>query len=450
MYSSLLEFLIDIPIWISILIVFITFIYVTKVTIVGKCSFFKAVLNICISIVLMPFVPLVLGLLVIPNLDFLQAMIDEIVNDANVYYELAIMLSALQLVPLVIWLGLYVLYGRKRNKHLAVFTYLIFYMLSLFCLTVSSATGTDDIKISVVMLLFIVLIMILFCRSIIPQLIKLSKENQEINKAEFYILPLVYIVISLFLFVFSLFNENYTISILTMFLISFLEVLILITFKSILSNLSQMHEIIHQNEALEIAKNDIKTLSVEVMEALAHTIDAKDEYTKGHSIRVAQYSRMLAEKMNLTPEECENIYYMGLLHDIGKIGVPNEIINSPGRLTDEEYNVIKTHPVLGYEILSEIKSRPDLSIGARWHHERYDGKGYPNNKSGEDIPLSARIIAVADSYDAMTSNRSYRKYLPQEKVIDELKKNKGTQFDPQIVECMLEIISEDAEYTLHE
>ena len=450
MYSSLLEFIIDIPIWTSMLIVIIIFIYVTKVSIVGKCSFFKSVLNICISLVLMPFVPLALGLFLLPKLDFLQTYIDALLDDANVYYGIAIMLSGLQLVPLVIWLGLYALYGRKRNKHLAIFTYLIFYMLSLFCLTISVATGTDDIKISVVMLIFIVLIMFLFCRSIIPQLIKLSKENREINKAEFYILPLVYIVISLFLFVFSLFNENKTISVLSMFLISFLEVLILITFKSILSNLSQMHEIVYQNEALEIAKNDIKTLSVEVMEALAHTIDAKDEYTKGHSIRVAQYSRMLAEKMDLTPEECENIYYMGLLHDIGKIGVPNEIINNPGRLSDDEYNVIKIHPSLGYDILAEIKSRPDLSIGARWHHERYDGKGYPDKKSGEDIPLLARIIAVADSYDAMTSNRSYRKYMSQEKVIDELKKNEGTQFDPQIAECMLEIISEDKEYTLHE
>ncbi len=202
-------------------------------------------------------------------------------------------------------------------------------------------------------------------------------------------------------------------------------------------------------DALE-AKEDIKTLSVEVMEALAHTIDAKDEYTKGHSVRVAKYSRMLAEKMGLSAEECENVYYMGLLHDIGKIGVPNEIINSKTKLTDEEYDVIKTHPGLGYDILAEIKSRPDLCIGAHWHHERFDGKGYPDGKNGEDIPLPARIIAVADSYDAMTSNRSYRDYLPQEKVRDELEKNRGTQFDPQIVEAMLKIMDEDEGYSLHE
>ena len=123
---------------------------------------------------------------------------------------------------------------------------------------------------------------------------------------------------------------------------------------------------------------EIKELTVEVMEALAHTIDAKDKYTIGHSTRVAQYSRMIAEKMGLSEEEQQRIYNMGLLHDIGKIGVPSSIINKPSRLTDEEFAIIKTHPTLGYEILSEIKSRPDLAVGALYHHERYDGRGYPN------------------------------------------------------------------------
>ena len=203
------------------------------------------------------------------------------------------------------------------------------------------------------------------------------------------------------------------------------------------------------NEALE-AKDEVKELSVEVMEALAHTIDAKDEYTRGHSVRVAKYSRLLAEKMGLSPEERESVYYMGLLHDIGKIGVPNEIINSKTKLTDEQYAVIKTHPGVGFGILDEIKSRPDLSIGARWHHERYDGKGYPDGMKGEDIPLFARIIAVADSYDAMTSNRSYRAYMSQEKVRAEIEKNIGTQFDPDVAKKMLIIMDEDTEYTLHE
>lgn len=198
------------------------------------------------------------------------------------------------------------------------------------------------------------------------------------------------------------------------------------------------------------AKEQVKNLSVEVMEALAHTIDAKDEYTRGHSIRVAKYSKMIVEKMGLSSEECESIYYMGLLHDIGKIGVPNAIINSTSKLTDEEYAVIKTHPGVGYDILAEIKSRPDLSIGARWHHERYDGRGYPDGKAGADIPFLARIIAVADSYDAMTSNRSYRKYMPQDAVRSEIEKNMGMQFDPDVAKCMLAIIDEDVNYELHE
>ena len=139
-----------------------------------------------------------------------------------------------------------------------------------------------------------------------------------------------------------------------------------------------------------------------------------------------------------------------LLHDIGKIGVPKEIINSKNPLSKEEFDTIKIHPGLGYDILAEIKSRPDLCTGARWHHERYDGGGYPDGKSGEDIPLQARIIAVADSYDAMTSNRSYRNYLPQEKVRQEMKDNAGTQFDPQIAEAMIAIIDEDTEYKFHE
>lgn len=219
--------------------------------------------------------------------------------------------------------------------------------------------------------------------------------------------------------------------------------MLIIAFYVIVRNIKYMNEMLS-------AQQEVKTLSVEVMEALAHTIDAKDEYTRGHSIRVAKYSRMIAEKMGMSETECENVYYMGLLHDIGKIGVPNEIINKPDRLTDEEYDEIKKHPVTGYDILAEIKSRPDLATGARWHHERYDGKGYPDHKTGNEIPIEARIIAVADSYDAMTSNRSYRDYLPQEVVREEILKNINTQFDEEPARCMIAIIDEDKEYVLHE
>ena len=194
----------------------------------------------------------------------------------------------------------------------------------------------------------------------------------------------------------------------------------------------------------------IKTLTTEVMEALAQTIDAKDKYTNGHSFRVAMYSMMIAKEIGLSKQQQIDVYYMGLLHDIGKIGIPNAIINKTSKLTDEEYDKIKQHPVYGYEILSQIQSMPDLSIGARYHHERIDGKGYPDHLTGDQIPFSAKIIAVADSYDTMTSNRSYRKYLPQEVARSEIENNIGTQFDEVPARAMLKLIDADKLYMLHE
>ena len=194
----------------------------------------------------------------------------------------------------------------------------------------------------------------------------------------------------------------------------------------------------------------IKALTTEVMEALARTIDAKDKYTNGHSFRVAVYSKMLANKLAMSDKQQQDIYYMGLLHDIGKIGIPNVIINKTSKLTDEEYEKIKMHPVYGYEILSEIESMPELSTGARYHHERIDGKGYPDGLKGDEIPFMARIIAVADSYDTMTSNRSYRKYLAQDVVRAEIENNIGTQFDEAPARAMLKIIDADKNYMLHE
>ena len=194
----------------------------------------------------------------------------------------------------------------------------------------------------------------------------------------------------------------------------------------------------------------IKTITTEVMEALARTIDAKDKYTNGHSLRVAMYSMMLAKELGMSKQQQLDIYYMGLLHDIGKIGIPNSIINKTTKLTDEEYEIIKKHPIYGYDILSQIQSMPDLSIGARYHHERVDGKGYPDGLSGYDIPYMARIIAVADSYDTMTSNRSYRKYLPQAVARSEIENNIGTQFDLAPATAMLSIIDRDTHYMLHE
>ncbi len=182
--------------------------------------------------------------------------------------------------------------------------------------------------------------------------------------------------------------------------------------------------------------------------ALSETVDAKDRYTSGHSKRVAMYSKLIARRMGKEEWELDEIYNAGLLHDVGKIRVPEEIINKPGKLTDEEFELIKLHPVSGYHILKEISEDHFYADGAHFHHERYDGKGYPNGLAGESIPEIARIIGVADSYDAMASNRSYREALPQEVVREEIIKGRGTQFDPKIADIMLQMIDEDKEYLL--
>lgn len=209
---------------------------------------------------------------------------------------------------------------------------------------------------------------------------------------------------------------------------------------------------LQRNLADEVYKKtkENERLFLHVVSSLASAIDAKDTYTNGHSSRVAEYSREIARRAGYDEKRLEDIYMMGLLHDVGKIGVPDAVINKPAKLTDEEYDIIKNHPVLGARILGNIKEMPLLQMGARWHHERYDGKGYPDQLAGEYIPEEARIIAVADSYDAMTSHRSYRKPLPQGVVREEIEKGMGTQFDPRFAEIMLEMMDEDTEYKMKE
>lgn len=186
-----------------------------------------------------------------------------------------------------------------------------------------------------------------------------------------------------------------------------------------------------------------KQLISQTVAALAEAIDAKDKYTNGHSRRVAEYSVKIAERAGKDKVDLEKLYLIGLLHDVGKIGIPDAIINKEGRLTDEEYAIIKTHPSIGREILSKISLSPELGVGASFHHERYDGKGYPFGLKGEEIPELARIIAVADTYDAMASKRSYRDILPKEKIRSELKNGIGTQFDPRFASIMIEILDEE-------
>lgn len=180
----------------------------------------------------------------------------------------------------------------------------------------------------------------------------------------------------------------------------------------------------------------------QTMETFTGFIDAKDPYTRGHSLRVAQYSAMIAARMKLSAEEVQNVYYIALLHDSGKIGIPEEVLSKPGKLTPEEYEVMKMHTVKGYEILSNYTSIPNVAVGAKYHHERYDGKGYPEGLVGEDIPLVARIICVADSFDAMNSDRVYRRRIESDKIMTELVNNKGKQFDPRVVDEMMSLLIE--------
>ncbi len=199
---------------------------------------------------------------------------------------------------------------------------------------------------------------------------------------------------------------------------------------------------------IEHEKNE--RMSLQIVLALASAIDAKDTYTNGHSARVALYSREIASRAGYEGRSVEDIYIMGLLHDVGKIGVPDVIINKPAKLSVEEYDVIKNHPVMGARILKNITEFPRLVTGARWHHERFDGHGYPDGLAGRDIPEEARIIAVADAYDAMTSRRSYRDILPRDKVRDEILTGRGLQFDPDFADIMLKMIDEDPEYQMRE
>ena len=204
--------------------------------------------------------------------------------------------------------------------------------------------------------------------------------------------------------------------------------------------------------ALEVEKKTKENadLFLHIVEALADAIDAKDTYTNGHSGRVATYAREIAHRYGYSPKREKNIYMMGLLHDIGKIGVPDAIINKPARLTDEEYNLIKEHVLMGAKILKNIVEMPSLVTGARFHHERYDGNGYPDHLKEIAIPEEARIIAVADAYDAMSSRRSYRGIMSQEKVREEILKGKGTQFDPVFADIMLQMMDEDKDYSMRE
>lgn len=196
-----------------------------------------------------------------------------------------------------------------------------------------------------------------------------------------------------------------------------------------------------KNREVEHALEQVR-LGNETILTIAKTVDAKDENTSQHSIRVSEYSLMIGKKLGYDDEECENLRKSALLHDIGKIGIPDSVLNKKGRLNDEEYEIMKSHVTRGGEILKNFTFIPHVQEGAMYHHERYDGKGYANGLKGEEIPEFARIIGVADAFDAMTANRVYRKQLEIGVVLDELRKGRGTQFDPRMTDIMLGLIKD--------
>ncbi|MBQ9505349.1 MAG: HD-GYP domain-containing protein [Lachnospiraceae bacterium] len=204
------------------------------------------------------------------------------------------------------------------------------------------------------------------------------------------------------------------------------------------------------NEFFEKEQEDMERLLKRLSGALVSAIDAKDEFTRGHSVRVADYARKIAEIYGKSEKECNEAYFAGLLHDVGKTGIRDALLSKGEGLTEEEFEAIKRHPVIGGQILSSIDDRPYLSIGATYHHENFDGTGYPEGLKGEEIPEIARILAVANAYEVMSAKKSYREPMPQEQIREELLKGSGTKYDPQFVNAMLHIIDMDSNYNLKE
>ena len=184
--------------------------------------------------------------------------------------------------------------------------------------------------------------------------------------------------------------------------------------------------------------------------AIAHLVDAKDEYTKAHSLRVALYAAEIARRSGMKEEDVKRIKYIALVHDCGKVGVPDAILKKTGALTPEEREIINSHTVLGGHIMESFNAIEGIREGALSHHERYDGNGYPNKQKGKKIPVCARIIGVADAYDAMSSDRCYRPKLPKEVILEELRKNSGTQFDPEYVRYMIAMMEDGTADRIHE
>lgn len=215
---------------------------------------------------------------------------------------------------------------------------------------------------------------------------------------------------------------------------------LLLLIESGIKSIKQMNEIKKINDRLTDTYEKLEQSYLESIQTLRFTVEAKDIYTRGHSDRVSEYSVLLGKKLGLPDKDLKSLQIGGLFHDLGKIGVPDTILQKDARLTDDEYSQIKQHPNIGVHILSHATIFQDILPIVEHHHEKYDGTGYPGKLKGEEIPYLARIAAIADSFDAMTSRRSYRDSLPMEKVISELMRCRGTQFDPELDDVFLDLL----------
>lgn len=220
---------------------------------------------------------------------------------------------------------------------------------------------------------------------------------------------------------------------------------LLLLIESGIKSIAQMKQIKKINEELSETNEKLENAYLSTIQTLRYTVEAKDSYTRGHSDRVSQYSVLIGKHLGLSNKELHDLEVGGLFHDIGKIGIPDAILRKEAKLTDDEYSEIKNHPSIGAHILSSATIFQDIIPIVKHHHEKYDGTGYPGQLKGEDIPYLARIAAVADTFDAMTSKRSYRDALPIETVIAEFERCKGTQFDPNIADAFLDILKNNYE-----
>ncbi len=215
---------------------------------------------------------------------------------------------------------------------------------------------------------------------------------------------------------------------------------LLLLIESGIKSVEQMRQIKAINAKLTSTFKQLEQAYMESIQTIRYTVEAKDMYTRGHSDRVSEYSVLIGKKLGLPEEDIRKLEIGGLFHDVGKIGIPDSILQKNGKLTDDEYIKIKEHPIIGEYILSTASIFKDIVPIVKYHHERYDGNGYPEGLKGEQIPYLARITAVADTFDAMSSKRVYRDSLPIDKVIEELKRCRGTQFDPEIDDLFVDVL----------